>query len=284
VIAAPDDQRGRTAGTAVQNGNNVTDPSVWAQGLSHQYRSQSGSVQALSDVDVSIAPGEFVALLGPSGSGKSTLLRCLSGLLSPSVGMVRLAGQDPISARTTFGLGWLAQADGLLPWRTVAENVALPLRLGGRDGWDGSKIAAIVDQVGLADSADRYPHELSGGMRQRAALARALVAQPAFLFLDEPFANLVELIRERLGDLLLEIRAATRPTTLLVTHSVTEAVRLADRILVFSPSPGRIVLEHPLSLPHPRQYDQPSFGASVETLKRALRSGPAVDTFAHVGT
>jgi NitT/TauT family transport system ATP-binding protein len=168
----------------------------------------------------------------------------------------------------SHGIGWLAQDDGLLPWLNVADNVGVPGRVGGRRRQvRPGAVSDLLSAVGLADSARRYPHELSGGMRQRAALARALVAEPAFLFLDEPFASLDELTRERLGDLLVDIRATRRPTTLLVTHSVIEAVRLADRVLVMSPRPARVVADVAIDLAWPRRYDQAGFGALVQTLK-----------------
>jgi NitT/TauT family transport system ATP-binding protein len=231
----------------------------------------------LDDIDVVIRHGELVALLGPSGCGKSTFLRILSGLLTPSEGQVLLAGEAPDEANRRYGMGWLAQDDGLLPWRSVRGNVALALELGGqnRARQDDERVGEILKRVDLGDSVGRFPHELSGGMRQRAALARAIVNEPAFLFLDEPFANLDELIRERLGDLLLDVRRATRPTTLLVTHSVTEAVRLADRVIVFSARPGRILMDIPVTLSVPRSYNQTGFGGLVEDLKRTLRENEA---------
>ena len=211
-------------------------------------------------------------MLGPSGCGKSTLLRILAGLLTPSEGSVLLYGQVPRALHRRRALGWLAQDDGLFPWRSVAQNVALPLQIGG-DHADSVEIDAMLEHVGLGDSARRYPHELSGGMRQRAALARALVAQPPFLFLDEPFAHLDELTRERLGDLLLELRGSIQPTTVLVTHSVTEAVRLADRVLVFSGRPGRLLADLQVPLERPRRDDQPGFGTWVRRLKLVLVEG-----------
>ena len=251
------------------------EPAIQVRGVRHVYRARAGAVRALDGIDLDVPSGELLAILGPSGCGKSTLLRMLAGLLEPTAGAIRLAGLPPSAARATQGVGWLAQDDGLLPWRTVADNVRLALTLGGRGSGDDGRVMGALEQVGLADAAGRYPGELSGGMRQRAALARALVAAPAFLFLDEPFANLDELTRERLGDLLLDLRTAlatpsSRPTTLLVTHSVVEAVRLADRVLVFSDRPARILDDALVPLPRPRRYDQPGFGASVERLTSIL--------------
>jgi NitT/TauT family transport system ATP-binding protein len=222
---------------------------------------------ALGLLDLEVERGELLAVLGPSGCGKSTLLRILAGLLEPTGGEVRLDGQPPLAARRRRALGWLAQDDGLLPWRTVADNVGLPLRLAGRPR---GPVQPLLERVGLAEFAGHYPHQLSGGMRQRAALARALVAEPALLLLDEPFAHLDELTRERLGDLLLDLRLAARPTVVLVTHSVSEAVRLADRAVVLSSSPGRCLLDQPLHLPHPRTEADPSFGRTVAHLKAVL--------------
>jgi NitT/TauT family transport system ATP-binding protein len=246
---------------------------IQAVGLRHTYRAREGAVEALAPTDLIVGSGELLAVLGPSGCGKSTLLRILAGLIEPSAGQVRLAGRPPIEVRRHHGIGWLAQDDGLLPWRSVADNVALPLRIGRRGPIDAERIAAILELVGLAEAARRYPHELSGGMRQRAALARALVARPAFLFLDEPFASLDELTRERLGELLLAVRAASRPTTLLVTHSVAEAVRLADRVVVLSPRPGRVLADVPVALDQPRRDNQPGFGEMVQELKHVLVRG-----------
>lgn len=253
-----------------------TPVAIEGHGISHVYRGRDGEdVAAVDAVDLRVRRGELVALLGPSGCGKSTLLRILSGLIAPSRGTVALAGSQPADARTAHGIGWLAQDDGLLPWLTVAANVGLPGRVGGRrTAVRPGAVEAMLAQVGLSEAARQYPHELSGGMRQRAALARALVAEPELLFLDEPFASLDELTRERLGDLLLDVRAARRPTTLLVTHSVVEAVRLADRVLVFSPRPARIVADVAITEAHPRQYDRPGFGQLVQQLKDTLAARP----------
>lgn len=250
-----------------------TGPSIIvAEAVSHTYRGRDGRpVEAVNHVDLEVRRGELVAFLGPSGCGKSTLLRILSGLIPPTGGAVRVADAAPAEARATHGMGWLAQDDGLLPWLTVAANVGLAGKVGQRKASvrDGA-VAKMLAQVGLSGSERQYPHELSGGMRQRAALARALVSEPALLFLDEPFASLDELTRERLGDLLLDVRAAQRPTTILVTHSVVEAVRLADRVIVFSPRPARIVADVSISEPRPRPYDSPGFGRLVQHLKDTL--------------
>ncbi len=251
--------------------------SIRVEDLRHVYVTRTGPVLALRDVSLAVAPGELVAIVGPSGCGKTTLLRIVSGLVTPSAGSARLGGVTPAEARRRHALGWLAQEDGLLAWRTVAGNVGLPFEVGGRHEPRPDAVAEAIRRVGLEGWSKRYPHELSGGMRQRVALARAMVSEPPYLLLDEPFAHLDELTRESLGDLLLEqIERSNRPTTLLVTHSVAEAVRLADRVVVLSNRPGRVVFDTPIRLPRPRREDQPGYGAWIQRVKRALASAPDV--------
>ena len=265
VIASP----GQLVAPSSTAGDRIA---IAVRGVEHVFRTQTGPARALERIDVSIAAGTFVAILGPSGCGKTTLLRIVSGLLDPSHGQVLLAGEPPSAARRRRAIGWLAQEDGLLPWLSVLDNVGLPLRIAGAP--DRQAEQDILRRVGLAASIRRYPHELSGGMRQRVALARALVARPPFLLLDEPFAHLDELTRERLGDLLLELRTESDttgpPTTVLVTHSVTEAVRLADRVVVLSASPGRMIDDVEVKLARPRQEDVVGFGGLVRRLKASL--------------
>ena len=255
VAAAP--PRGARVGLGIEVGH-----------LSHTYRTSAGPLRALERIDLRVEPGELLAVLGPSGCGKSTLLRAVAGLLAPSGGEVRMGGDTPVVARRRRAIGWLAQDDGLLPWRTVADNVALPLRLAGVS--EDHAVGDMLARVGLAAYGRHYPGELSGGMRQRAALARALVARPDFLLLDEPFAFVDELTRERLGDLLLDLCRASGPTVVLVTHSVTEAIRLADRVVVLSAQPGRVLVDEALDLGRPRREDQTGFGATVARLKAVL--------------
>jgi NitT/TauT family transport system ATP-binding protein len=267
---------------------------IVVDGVAHTHRGQSGQVEALRRIDLSVPAGQFVAVLGPSGCGKTTLLRILSGLQSPSSGRALLAGEPPVAARRRRAIGWLAQEDGLLPWLSVLDNVRLPLRIArqtvklpllraprslqfawrsaSRSDDDGEAAEVLLRRVGLGGSSRQYPHELSGGMRQRAALARAVVARPRFLLLDEPFAHLDELTRERLGELLLELRSETEspPTTVLITHSVSEALLLADRVVVLSARPGQVLLDRTIDLPRPRREDDPAFGTLVRGLKAAL--------------
>ena len=250
---------------------------IEASGIGHTFVGRDATATAAIDrMDVRVARGDLVALLGPSGCGKSTFLRVVAGLILPTHGTVLLGGAPVSEARASDGIGWLAQDDGLLPWLTVAENVGLPARIGRRRATvTDVSVQRVIDEVGLADSARRYPHELSGGMRQRAALARALVSEPQYLLLDEPFASLDEITRERLGDLLLTVRATRRPTTLLVTHSVVEAVRLADRVLVLSSRPARMTADLSIDLDRPRRFDQPGFGAVVQRLQAVLAADDA---------
>ncbi len=209
-------------------------------------------------MDIDVAPGSFVALLGPSGCGKSTLLRLVAGLDAPDAGSVRLEHGEGEGG----GLAFVFQDAHLLPWRTVIANVALPLELRGVP--ERARLAearAAIAQVGLSDAEGRRPAELSGGMRMRASLARALVTRPSLLLLDEPFAALDELTRMRLDDELRDLWIARGMTVLFVTHAITEAAYLAERAVVFSPRPARVVASLHIDLPAARS--------------RAIRADPA---------
>ena len=213
--------------------------------------------EVLADIDLTVPAGAFVAVVGRSGVGKSTLLRVIAGLLRPTTGMVRLQEADPAASRAPIGI--VFQRDNLMPWRTVAENVALPLELGG-EGEKGRKgegernliVAEALEMVGLAGEGESYPAQLSGGMAQRVAIARALVHRPALLLLDEPFGALDALTRERMAQELLGIWQAHPVTVLMVTHSISEAVLLADEVLVMNDQPGRISERIIIDLPRPR--------------------------------
>lgn len=215
-------------------------------------------VLALEDVTVEVAPGEFLAILGPSGSGKSTLLRLVAGLDRPQAGSVavsRASGASTLDYDTPGrpDLAYVFQDAHLLPWRNVVRNVSLPLELRGvARATRLQRAQDAIDQVGLADAATRYPAQLSGGMRMRASLARALVTDPSLFLLDEPFAALDEITRHRLDEQLRDLWSRRRMTVIFVTHSINEAVFLADRSIVLSRRPGRVLLDRRIELPAQR--------------------------------
>lgn len=220
-------------------------------------RAFDNGVVALDGVGFVVEPGEFVAILGPSGSGKSTLLRLVAGLDHPQAGQVTV-DQDRESQISNLKtpVAYVFQDAHLLPWRTVLHNVALPLELMGRASNQRINSAwAAINQVGLADAVDRYPVQLSGGMRMRASLARALVTEPSLFLLDEPFAALDEITRHRLDEQLRDLWARRRMTVLFVTHSIGEAVFLANRAVVLSRRPGRVILDRAIDLPAERTQE-----------------------------
>jgi len=218
-------------------------------------------------------PGEFVCLVGPSGCGKSTLLRIVAGLLHPDRGMVWLDGQQITTPRRQVGI--VFQQANLMPWRTVLGNVLLPLELSEVPPAQAHRQATtLLELVGLCEFANAYPSDLSGGMAQRVAIARALVHDPDVLLLDEPFGSLDALTREHMGQELLRIWRAQHKTVLMVTHSVPEAVLLADRVLILSPRPGTVAATVPVELPRPRSLtlmESSAFGALAGRVRAAIR-------------
>ncbi|UOE43148.1 ABC transporter ATP-binding protein [Agromyces larvae] len=216
-------------------------PAVEITGVDKVFDTRSGDVQALEAIDLTIAAGEFVSLIGPSGCGKSTLMRLVADLDEPSTGTVTVFGKTAKQARLDQDYGIAFQQAGLLPWRTVADNVALPLEVHGvASATRRDRVAHLLDMVGLTEFADRYPDQLSGGMQQRVAIARALAEQPRLLLMDEPFGALDEMTREKMQADLVRIAGETGAAVVFVTHSIPEAVFLSDRVVVMSPRPGRI--------------------------------------------
>jgi NitT/TauT family transport system ATP-binding protein len=202
---------------------------------------RGGDVRALEAIDLTVAAGEFVSLIGPSGCGKSTLMRLVADLDEPTTGSISVFGKTPARARLDQEYGIAFQQAGLLPWRTVAGNVALPLELHGETAAARTgRVTELLEMVGLEEFADRYPDQLSGGMQQRVAIARALAERPRLLLMDEPFGALDEMTREKMQTELVRISAETGAAVVFVTHSIPEAVFLSDRVVVMSPRPGRI--------------------------------------------
>jgi NitT/TauT family transport system ATP-binding protein len=235
----------------------------------------------LKDIDLVLGAGSFVALLGPSGCGKSTLLRFISGLDAPSSGSISLSSGDPSPVARRPRLAFVFQDAQLLPWRSVLDNVALPLELQGVSRPEArDRARAPLADVELSDVHERYPDQLSGGMRMRVSIARALVTDPEILLLDEPFAAVDELTRQRLDERLRTLWLTRRMTVVFVTHALAEAAFLADRALVMSRRPGRIVLDHALVLPAERSLDLRTNLAFVEQtaiLYHALQAHGGLD-------
>jgi NitT/TauT family transport system ATP-binding protein len=241
-------------------------------------RTFPGPVQAIDGVDLQVKEGEFLAILGPSGCGKSTLLRIIAGLDKPDAGTMNIAAGSNAQRR----IGYVFQDAHLLPWRSVLENVALPLELMGVAKLEREAAArATVKLVGLEDALTRYPAELSGGMRMRASLARALVAKPKLLLLDEPFAALDEISRQQLDEQLYQLWCEQHITIIFVTHSIIEAAFLAQRAIVMTRRPARVVLDHSLALPMQRDAalrTTVEFAHEMKVLFEALQSGESVSS------
>ena len=235
----------------------------------------ANQVDALLDVNLTIAPGEFVSLIGPSGCGKSTLLRLIANLLEPTQGEISVNGKTSVQARLDQDYGMAFQQAGLFDWRTVGKNIELPLEL---KGWNKKKrearVAEMLDLVKLQDFGSMYPWQLSGGMQQRVAIARALAAHPPLLLMDEPFGALDEMTREYMQGELLRICAETSTTVVFVTHSIPEAVYLSNRVVVMSPRPGRILQVISVNLGSKRSEltrAADGFFRSITSVREALR-------------
>ena len=242
-------------------------------GVAKTFEAQDGtSIPAIADASLTIGRDEFVAIVGPSGCGKSTLLRLVAGLMAPSRGTVRIDGEPVTGAREDVGI--VFQAPTLLPWSNVLSNVLFPFRLlGGLDADAAKRALALLELAGLAGFERKMPRELSGGMQQRVAICRALVYEPRVLLMDEPFGALDALTREEMSLELLRIWSERPKTILFVTHSVPEAVLLADRVVVMSARPGRIADIVEVPLPRPRSFEQessPEFQACAQRIRGHL--------------
>jgi NitT/TauT family transport system ATP-binding protein len=230
-------------------------PIIEVDKLGKEFRAGRAPVKALTDVSFSVAEGQFVTLVGPSGCGKSTLLQILAGLIGPTSGEARIDG-NRISAPMPDKIGMVFQDPTLLPWKTALANVEFPLDLRGvTRAARRERCSALLELVGLRDFAEHYPHELSGGMRQRVAIARGLAQDPRLILMDEPFASLDEQTRTRMGHDLLDIWGKTRKTVFFITHSLAEAIYLSDVVMVMSPRPGRILDTIAIDFPRPREVD-----------------------------
>ena len=254
-------------------------PEISLQGIEQRFGRGEDSVVALTGIDLAVGKREFVVLLGPSGCGKTTLLRIVAGLIRPTTGDVRLQDRPLWSGETRDNavvqeLGVVFQEANLFPWMSVLDNIALPLKLRGAPAADRrGRARALCDLVGIAGFERRWPRELSGGMRQRAAIARALSYDPRILLMDEPFGALDAMTRDQMNLELQRIWMSSGCTVLLVTHSIAEAVFLADRIVLLSPRPGKIDTVLPIELPRPRDlYVQatPPFQEYVAALRHRL--------------
>jgi NitT/TauT family transport system ATP-binding protein len=231
------------------------------------YETDDADIPALASATLQIADGEFVSLVGPSGCGKSTLLRILGGLIPPSTGQVRIAGQPVTEPRADVSI--VFQSSVMLPWRNIIDNVMLPVDVAGkRRSAYRDRALALLELVGLGGFADRNPWQLSGGMQQRAAICRALMLEPRILLMDEPFGALDAITRDEMGVELLRIWAEVGATVLFITHSIPEAVFLSDRVLVMSARPGRIEQELTVGLPRPRSLDAFADPAFIELTTR----------------
>jgi NitT/TauT family transport system ATP-binding protein len=245
-------------------------PKVEMRDLELRYAGARGGHVAVTDVELILDDGEFLAIVGPSGCGKSTLLKLVAGLLAPSRGVVALDGR-PVDGVVPEGVGLVFQNDALLPWRTVSENVRLPLSLAGRPGDEqAARTRTLLAQVGLTRFADYYPRQLSGGMRKRVALARTLAYDPDVFLMDEPFGPLDAQTRIRLGGEFLALWEGVGKSVMFVTHDVEEAIAMADRVVVMTSAPGRIKASFPVDLPRPRDFYEIRFDERFKELHREI--------------
>src|SRR6266436_6748061 len=251
----------------------AADPILVVENIVKRFETQDGVLTAVDDVSFNVVPGEFLSVIGPSGCGKSTLFNVIGGLMGGYEGRVTVAGETVRGPHASIGM--IFQEESTFPWRTVIDNVAFPLEIAGMPKARRlEKAKHFVRLVGLDGFERRYPAELSGGMRQRVSMARTLAAQPKILLMDEPFASLDEQTRLLLGDKVLEIQQELKQTTLLITHNITEAVQLSDRIVVMTYRPGKVKRMVEINLPRPRSSEivsSEAFGRYVAQIWSDLR-------------
>lgn len=252
-------------------------PIIEARSLGLTFQTGDGPVQALKDVSLTIRRGDFVSFIGPSGCGKTTFLRAIAALEHPTEGTLTVNGMSPDAARLARAYGYVFQAAGLYPWRTIAGNIRLPLEIMGFSRAEQeTRVERVLDLVELSGFGAKFPWQLSGGMQQRASIARALAFDADILLMDEPFGALDEIVRDRLNEELLKLWDRTGKTIGFVTHSIPEAVYLSTKIVVMSPRPGRItdVIDSPLPRERPLDIrDTPEFLAISQRVREGLRAG-----------
>jgi NitT/TauT family transport system ATP-binding protein len=256
-------------------------PVISAKGLDLTFHTGDGPVHALKGVDLDIAKGDFVSFIGPSGCGKTTFLRCVAALETPTAGTLTVNGMTPDEARKSRAYGYVFQHAGLYPWRTIGANIRLPLEIMGYSKAEQARrVENVLRLVDLEGFEKKYPWQLSGGMQQRASIARALAFDADILLMDEPFGALDEIVRDHLNEQLLKLWAKTEKTIGFVTHSIPEAVYLSTRIVVMSPRPGRItdVIESPLPKERPLDIrETPEFLEVAHRVREGLRAGHSYD-------
>ncbi|MGI9370182.1 MAG: ABC transporter ATP-binding protein [Ruegeria sp.] len=263
------------------NTKSTTQPVIEASHLDLTFQTNDGPVHALKDVNLTIDKGDFVSFIGPSGCGKTTFLRCIAALEAPTGGNLTVNGMTPDEARRNRAYGYVFQAAGLYPWRTISKNIKLPLEIMGFSREDQEKrVRNVLELVDLDGFGGKYPWQLSGGMQQRASIARALAFDADILLMDEPFGALDEIVRDHLNEQLLALWARTEKTIGFVTHSIPEAVYLSTKIVVMSPRPGRItdVIDSPLPKERPLDIrDSPEFIEVAHRVREGLRAGHGDD-------
>jgi NitT/TauT family transport system ATP-binding protein len=276
-------ESGRPAQSAAGAANTKASPAltVDARGVSLTFQTRDGAVEALANVDLQISDGDFVSFIGPSGCGKTTLMRIIADLQQPTSGTILINGITPEQARRQRHYGYIFQAPALYPWRTIERNVALPLEIMGFDANERRRrVERYLKLVNLSGFERKFPWQLSGGMQQRASIARALSFDPALLLMDEPFGALDEIVRDHLNEQLLRLWDQTGKTVVFVTHSIPEAVFLSTKIVVMSPRPGRIIDIIPCDFPRDRTLEireTPEFIKVAQRVRAGLRSGHSYD-------